>query len=80
MDGIGFLAARQYLDASRPVVQLLVERKILSAFSKYSMGGSSLEQSLSLSEDLVANLSQSDGEHTDDNNESDVDEQTVRPH
>ncbi|XP_020916558.2 tyrosine-protein phosphatase non-receptor type 13 isoform X2 [Exaiptasia diaphana] len=74
VDGIGFLAARQYLDASRPVVQLLVERRNQAAFSKYSMGGTSLEQSFSLSEDLTANLSQSDEDNSDQ--ESDIVQET----
>ena len=37
--GTGFLAARQCLDAARPVVRLLVERKTRMVESKYTMGG-----------------------------------------
>ena len=71
IDGIGFLAARQYLDAARPVVQLLVKRVNRAAESKYSMGGS-LEQSFSFSEDLPEEKIDSSPENTDE--EQDVED------
>ena len=37
MDGLGFVAARQHLDAARPVATLLVERRPRLAESKYAM-------------------------------------------
>ena len=37
MDGLGFVAARQHLDAARPVARLLVERRPRLAESKYAM-------------------------------------------
>ena len=37
MEGLGFVAARQHLDAARPVATLLVERRPRLAESKYAM-------------------------------------------
>lgn len=37
MDGLGFVAARQHLDAARPVARLLVERRPRLVESKYAM-------------------------------------------
>ena len=41
MDGLGFVAARQHLDAARPVARLLVERRPRLAESKYAMSKAS---------------------------------------
>ncbi|XP_031567263.1 tyrosine-protein phosphatase non-receptor type 13-like isoform X2 [Actinia tenebrosa] len=71
VEGIGFLAARQYLDAARPVVQLLVKRTNRAAVSKYTMGGS-LEQGYSFSEDLPEENVDSGAESTDE--EQDVED------
>ena len=37
MEGLGFVAARQHLDAARPVARLLVERRPRLVESKYAM-------------------------------------------
>ena len=37
VDGLGFVAARQHLDAARPVATLLVERRPRLLESKYAM-------------------------------------------
>jgi hypothetical protein len=76
VEGIGFLAARQYLDAARPVVQLLVKRTNSVAVSKYTMGGS-LEQSFSFSEDLPVNNPSSSDDTDEDQDIEDVKELKV---
>ena len=47
MDGLGFVAARQLLDAARPVATLLVERRPRLAESKYAMANQADPKTLS---------------------------------
>ena len=47
VDGLGFVAARQHLDAARPVARLLVERRPRLAESKYTMAKQTDSKTLS---------------------------------
>ena len=55
VDGLGFVAARQHLDAARPVATLLVERRPRLVESKYSMTKQTDSKPLSpsMSEDVI---------------------------
>lgn len=48
--GTGFLAARQCLDAARPVVRLMVQRKIRIVESKYATSGTEVSGPVSSGE------------------------------
>lgn len=52
VDGLGFVAARQHLDAARPVARLLVERRPRLVESKYAMGQQTNSEVLSPSQSL----------------------------
>ncbi|XP_078359591.1 tyrosine-protein phosphatase non-receptor type 13-like [Oculina patagonica] len=52
VDGLGFVVARQHLDAARPVARLLVERRPRLAESKYAMDQQTNSEVLSPSQSL----------------------------
>ncbi|XP_022779941.1 tyrosine-protein phosphatase non-receptor type 13-like isoform X3 [Stylophora pistillata] len=52
VDGVGFVAARQHLDAARPVARLLVERRPHEVESKYAMNPQTSHEVLSQTQSL----------------------------
>lgn len=75
VDGLGFVAARQHLDAARPVARLLVERRPRLAESKYAMAQQTNSEVLSPSQSLdipdkdITGSSDDDGYENDDKSE-----------
>lgn len=75
VDGLGFVAARQHLDAARPVARLLVERRPRLAESKYAMGQQTNSellsplQSLDIPDQDMTASSEEDGYENDDKSE-----------
>ncbi|XP_020604777.1 tyrosine-protein phosphatase non-receptor type 13-like [Orbicella faveolata] len=75
VDGLGFVAARQHLDAARPVARLLVERRPRLAESKYAMAQQTNSEVLSPSQSLdipdkdMTGSSDDDGYENDDKSE-----------
>ena len=75
MDGLGFVAARQHLDAARPVARLLVERRPRLVESKYAMGQQtnsevlSPSQSLDIPDQNITGSSDEEGYGKDDKSE-----------
>ena len=72
VDGLGFVAARQHLDAARPVARLLVERRPRLAESKYAMAQQTNSellsplQSLDIPDQDMTASSEEDGYENDD--------------
>ena len=75
VDGVGFVAARQHLDAARPVARLLVERRPRLAESKYAMAQQTNSELLSPSQSHdvpdqgMTASSEEDGYENDDKSE-----------